>query len=187
MNTTDFKKIKLIILDRDGVINHDSENYIRCPDDWQPIPGSIEGISLLTKAGYQVVVATNQSGLGRGYYDLATLNAIHDKMNQLVEAAGGKIDAIFYCPHLPTDNCDCRKPKPGLVFQALEYAKLTPEQACFVGDSSRDLESAILADVMPVLVMTGNGAQALEKGVLEKIGIFQDLLSFSKMLVSGKL
>jgi D-glycero-D-manno-heptose 1,7-bisphosphate phosphatase len=187
MQKEDFQKLKLIILDRDGVINIDSEHYIRTPEEWHPIPGSIEAIALLTHAGMKVVVATNQSGLGRGYYDLETLNAIHAKMHHTVTAAGGKITEIFYCPHVPDDHCDCRKPKPGLVLQALKATQTQPDEACFVGDSSRDLEAAILANVKPVLVTTGNGAEALEKGILEKIGVFHDLLSFAKMLVKERV
>ena len=113
--------MKLIILDRDGVINHDSDAYIKSPDEWLPISGSLEAIARLSHAGYRIAVATNQSGVGRGYYSLATLANIHEKMNQAVRAAGGLIDVIFFCPHVPDEACECRKPKPGLFYQIAEY------------------------------------------------------------------
>ena len=108
---------KLIILDRDGTINRDSDDYIKSPDEWLPLPGSIEAIARLCQAGWHIVIASNQSGLGRGLFDLATLNLMHDKMNKLLAVAGGRVDAIFFCPHLPQDNCQCRKPLPGLFEQ----------------------------------------------------------------------
>ncbi len=107
--------MKLIILDRDGVINHDSDQFIKSPEEWKPIPGSLEAIARLNQAGYRVVVATNQSGIGRGLFDMDTLNAIHDKMHKALAQVGGRIDAIFFCPHTNADNCDCRKPKPGML------------------------------------------------------------------------
>ena len=107
--------MKLVILDRDGVINHDSASYIKSPDEWKPIPGSLEAIARLTQSGYSVVVATNQSGIGRGLFEMATLNAIHDKMHRALAQLGGRIDALFYCPHAADAKCDCRKPKPGMI------------------------------------------------------------------------
>jgi len=115
---------KLIILDRDGTINRDSDDYIKSPDEWLPLPGSIEAIARLCQAGWHIVIASNQSGLGRGLFDLATLNLMHDKMNKLLAVAGGRVDAIFFCPHLPQDNCQCRKPLPGLFEQIGERGYL---------------------------------------------------------------
>lgn len=148
----------LLVLDRDGVINHDSDQYIRCLDDWQPIAGSIEAIARASKAGYTVAVATNQSGLSRGYFDLDTLEDIHQQLCQRVEAEGGAIAGIFYCPHLPHDGCRCRKPGTGLL-EAME-AELgqTLPGAWFVGDSLKDLQAARAYGCQPVLVTTGKGA-----------------------------
>ena len=125
---------KLIILDRDGVINHDSDAYIKSPDEWRPLPGSIEAIARLTKAGFRIAVVTNQSGVARGLFDLQVLAAIHAKMLALVEKAGGRIDAIFFCPHGPNAACECRKPKPGLFVEALERFGALPAETWSVGD-----------------------------------------------------
>jgi D-glycero-D-manno-heptose 1,7-bisphosphate phosphatase len=156
------KRHKLIILDRDGVINEDSVDYIKSADEWQPIPGSLEAIAKLTKAGFQVVVATNQSGLARGYFDGATLQAMHDKMHRLVEQAGGKISAVAFCPHLPDAGCHCRKPNTGLIEMLAEKLNLDPQcflGAPFVGDSFKDLQAATTLGAQPILVKTGKGEQ----------------------------
>ena len=133
---------KLIILDRDGVINKDSPEYVRSPEQWHAVPGSLEAIAKLHKCGYKVVVATNQSGIARGYYTPETLEAIHKKMINQVENAGGRLDEIFVCPHGPDDNCDCRKPKPGLLLQAAEKFNVDPSEMVMIGDSMRDIIAA---------------------------------------------
>ena len=162
-------KPSLIILDRDGVINFDSEAYIKSPEEWIPIPGSLEAIALLSQQGYQVHVATNQSGIARHYYDLATLERIHQKMHAGVQALGGKIDFIAFCPHGPDSPCNCRKPKPGLFLQCLEHAQVSPEQTLTIGDSKRDLDAAEAADCTSWLVLTGNGQKTKQEH--ERLGI----------------
>lgn len=158
--------MKLIILDRDGVINHDSDAYIKSPDEWKPVQGSLEAIARLTKAGYRIAVATNQSGVARGLFDLATLGAIHTKMQARVAAAGGRIDAIFFCPHAADSHCDCRKPKPGLVLDVLARFHANPVEVTVVGDSLRDLQAATAAGCRPVLVLTGKGKRTMQTGGL---------------------
>jgi D-glycero-D-manno-heptose 1,7-bisphosphate phosphatase len=149
--------MKLIILDRDGVINYDSAQFIKSPDEWKPLPGSLAAIAQLNQAGYRVVVATNQSGIGRGLFEMDTLNAIHEKMLKALAQAGGRIDAIFICPHTSADNCPCRKPKPGMLHEiALRFsADLTGVPA--VGDALRDLQAAAAVGAQPLLVRTGKG------------------------------
>lgn len=159
------KQSNLIILDRDGVINFDSPDFIKTEAEWLPIPGSLEAIAQLNQSGYTVVVATNQSGIARGLFDIATLNRIHHKMQQTLTALGGNIHSIYFCPHTPQDNCLCRKPKPGLFHQIAEvfdidFSKTT---VMAVGDSLRDLEAAFDAGCQPILVLTGNGVKTLEK------------------------
>ena len=151
----------LLLLDRDGVINHDSENYIRSLTDWRPIDGSYEAIARASKAGFDVVVVTNQSGLARGYFDQATLEQIHHELRQRVSDFGGRIDAIAYCPHGPDDGCDCRKPAAGMLIEALARFKTSPDDAVLIGDSLRDLQAAERAGVRPVLVRTGNGEKTI--------------------------
>lgn len=149
---------KLIILDRDGVINEDSDNFIKSPDEWIPIPGSLNAIAQLNQANYRVVVATNQSGLARGLLNIDTLNAIHNKMNHALASEGGRIDGLFFCPHGPKSGCDCRKPRPGLLQQIAERFHVSLERVPCVGDSLRDLQAARAVDAQPILVRTGNGA-----------------------------
>lgn len=172
--------MKLLILDRDGVINQDSDDYIKSPDEWIPIPGSAEAIARLNAAGYKVVVATNQSGVGRGYFSLHTLDAIHAKMGETVAAAGGAIAGIYYCPHAPEDNCNCRKPKAGLIEQiAAEHGSVAGVSV--VGDSLRDLECGLPLGCSPVLVRTGKGERTLAKGLpaaLASTPVFDSLADF---------
>jgi len=169
----------MIILDRDGVINHDSDLYIKSPDEWQPIEGSLEAIARLHQAGIKVVVATNQSGIARGLYDEATLILIHDKMNQLIAQAGGVLAGIFYCPHGPDDCCDCRKPLPGLVYQITEAFAVDVNNVPFIGDSVRDLVAAEAAGCQPVLVKSGKGERSIASGKVEShVPIFDNLASF---------
>lgn len=148
----DDDKIKLIILDRDGVINFDSPDYIKSPEEWHAIPGSLEAIAILNKAGFKVAVATNQSGVGRGYYDLVMLERIHRKMHAELEKVGGHLDALFFCPHHPDANCTCRKPKPGLLIQISEYLGIPLNQAIMIGDSPRDIEAAKAAGAKSILI-----------------------------------
>ena len=176
---------KLVILDRDGVINLDSDNYIRTLRQWIAIPSSIQAIADLSAAGYKIAVATNQSGIGRGYYDLATLEAMHQKMIELVEAKGGTIDKIVFCPHLDDDHCTCRKPKPGMLEQILEQFATAQTDAWFVGDSLRDLQAAWALDMPAALVKTGKGQRTLANTVLpESTLVFEDLADFSRYLLN---
>lgn len=168
--------MKLVILDRDGVINHDSDQYIKSPDEWKPIPGSLAAIARLNQAGYRVVVASNQSGIGRGLFETDTLNAIHEKMLKALAHVGGHIDAIFFCPHTNVDSCDCRKPKPGMFrdIAARFNADLTGVPA--IGDSLRDLQAAAAAGAQPMLVLTGKGRKTIdEPGLPADTLVFPDL------------
>ena len=149
--------MKLVILDRDGVINQDSDRFIKNPDEWRPIVGSLEAIAKLTQSGYRVIVATNQSGIGRGLFDMSTLNAIHEKMHRAVHQAGGRIDAIFYCPHAADSTCECRKPKPGMLIEIGLRFHTTLVGVPVVGDSLRELEAAARVGAQPILVETGKG------------------------------
>ncbi len=176
--------MKLIILDRDGVINFDSDQFIKNPDEWKPIPGSLEAIARLNQAGYRVVVATNQSGIGRGLFDMPTLNAIHDKMHKLLAQVGGRIDAIFFCPHTNEANCACRKPKSGMIEEIAVRYGITLQDVPAVGDSLRDLEAAARLGALPYLVLTGKGAKTQAKGNLpEGTLIYPDLASVVATLI----
>lgn len=146
---------KLIILDRDGVINYDSDTYIKTPKEWIPIPGSLEAIAELKKAGFQIAVATNQSGVGRGLLSEDTLKAIHEKMQHALAQTGGYIDALFYCPHTPDDQCSCRKPKPGLFYAIANHFNCSLTNVPAIGDSMRDIEAATIVGCQPILVQTG--------------------------------
>lgn len=177
--------MKLIILDRDGVINFDSAQFIKSPDEWKPIPGSLEAIARLTREGWRVVVATNQSGLARGLFEMTTLNAIHAKMHKAVAQAGGRIEAVFYCPHAADTNCDCRKPKPGLFNEiAARYGRdLSGVPA--VGDSLRDLQAAMGVGAKPILVRTGKGEKTLAAGGLPaNTPVYADLAEAVEHLLS---
>ncbi len=158
--------MKLVILDRDGVINLDSDQYIKSPEEWKPIAGSLEAIARFTQAGFRVVIATNQSGLGRGLFDMATLNAMHDKMHKAVNQLGGRIDAVFFCPHAQDAGCACRKPRPGMLLEIAERFNVPLAGVPAIGDSLRDLEAASAAGARPVLVLTGKGEQTLKSGGL---------------------
>lgn len=150
--------MKLIILDRDGTVNEDSSDYVKSADEWTPLPGALEAIARLNHAGWHVVIASNQSGLGRGLFDVATLNAMHDKMHQLLAKLGGRIDAVFYCPHAPEDGCHCRKPEPGLFEQIGERYGIELTGVPMVGDTLTDMVGAFAAGCQPHLVLTGKGA-----------------------------
>ena len=158
--------MKLIILDRDGVINQDSDAFIKSPDEWIPIPGSLEAIARLNQAGYRVVVATNQSGIARRLFDMATLNAIHQKMHAAILAAGAEIDTVFFCPHMSDENCDCRKPKPGMLHEIAKRFDVSLKGVPTVGDSLRDLQAGFISGCVPYLVMTGKGEKTQKNGGL---------------------
>ncbi|MCW5588216.1 MAG: D-glycero-beta-D-manno-heptose 1,7-bisphosphate 7-phosphatase [Legionellales bacterium] len=167
---------KLVILDRDGVINYDSDDYIKSPAEWIPIPGSLQAIAKLTQQGYDVAIATNQSGLARGYYDKAMLTKIHEKLLEYVAIYGGKIAKIVYCPHLPEDQCECRKPKPGLLQQLADYFSCDLQNVPVIGDSLRDIQAALAVSARPILVLTGNGLKHQETvRALGNIEIFANL------------
>ncbi len=175
----------LFILDRDGVINVESPDYIKSPDEWIPIPGSIEAIAQLSKAGHTVVIATNQSGLGRGLYDHATLEKIHQKMIDAVEVCGGKISKIYFCPHHPDDHCDCRKPKPGMLLQIMKDFSVTADQMIFIGDSDRDYGAARAVGCRFVLIKTGNGKKTAENLLQsESVLVFEDLAQAARRLLA---
>ncbi|HUX91191.1 MAG TPA: D-glycero-beta-D-manno-heptose 1,7-bisphosphate 7-phosphatase [Gallionellaceae bacterium] len=158
--------MKLIILDRDGVINYDSDQFIKNPEEWKPLPGSLEAIARLCQAGYRVVVATNQSGVGRGLFDMPTLNAIHEKMHKACAQAGGRIDAVFFCPHAADADCKCRKPKSGMIDEIAERYSVNLNGVPSVGDSLRDLEASARLGAQPILVLTGKGQKTQAKGGL---------------------
>lgn len=177
--------MKLVVLDRDGVINLDSEQYIKSPEEWTPIAGSLEAIARFTQAGYQVVVATNQSGLGRGLFDMATLNAMHDKMHKAVNQLGGRIDAVFFCAHAQDAGCACRKPQPGMLLEIAARFNVALERVPAIGDSLRDLQAARAAGALPILVLTGKGEQTLKAGGLpEGTEIYQDLAAAAMALAA---
>ena len=167
---------RLIVLDRDGVINHDSEQFIKTPDEWRPIPGSLEAIGRLNHAGYRVVVATNQSGVGRGLLDFATLNAIHEKMHRALAQVGGRIDAIFFCPHTAESRCECRKPRAGMLIEIGVRFNVEMTGVPCVGDGLRDLQAAEGVGAQPMLVLTGKGEKTPRDGGFPRnTVIFPDL------------
>ena len=177
--------MKLIILDRDGVINHDSAQFIKSPEEWRPIAGSLEAIARLNQWGYRVVVATNQSGIGRGLFDMDRLNAIHDKMNRAVAQAGGRIDSIFFCPHAADSTCECRKPRPGMLLEIAVRYNLELKGVPAVGDSLRDLQAAEAVGATPILVLTGKGQKTRDDPRLpEGIQVFPDLAAVATALTA---
>jgi len=177
--------MKLIILDRDGVINQDSAQFIKSPEEWRPIAGSLEAIARLNQWGYRVVVATNQSGIGRGLFDMDTLNAIHDKMNRAVAQAGGRIDSIFFCPHAADSTCECRKPRPGMLLEIAVRYNVELNGVPAVGDSLRDLEAAQAVGATPILVLTGKGQKTRDDPRLpEGIQVFPDLAAVAGALTA---
>jgi D-glycero-D-manno-heptose 1,7-bisphosphate phosphatase len=159
------QNLKLVILDRDGTINYDRDDYVKSPEEWQPMPHALEAIARLNHAGWHVVVVSNQSGLGRGLFDVATLNAMHAKMNKLLAAAGGRVDAVFYCPHSPEEQCACRKPLPGLFEQIGERFGIDLKGVPCVGDSLRDLQAGQAVGCAPHLVLTGKGEQFRQRAL----------------------
>jgi D-glycero-D-manno-heptose 1,7-bisphosphate phosphatase len=177
--------VKLVILDRDGVINEDSDEYIKSVDEFRLIPGSVEAIARLNQAGYRVAVATNQSGIARGYFDIDTLNAMHAKLRQALAAVGGHVELIAFCPHGPDDDCACRKPLPGLLQEIGQRLGTTLHGVPCIGDSLRDLEAARAVGGLPILVRTGKGAKTVAKGKgLEGVPVYRDLAEAVETLVS---
>ena len=173
--------LQLIILDRDGVINVESDLFIKSPEEWVAIPGSLEAIAELNRAGFTVAVATNQSGIARGLYSEEMLHSIHQKMQDELAKVGGAIDAIFYCPHHPDDGCECRKPLPGLLNQITEHYSCSLDGVPFVGDTLRDARAAQAAGATPVLVRSGYHDERLEQIAKdENILVFDNLLEFSE-------
>jgi D-glycero-D-manno-heptose 1,7-bisphosphate phosphatase len=170
---------QMVILDRDGVINHDSDDYIKSVDEWIPIPGSLEAIERLKKAGYLVTVATNQSGIARGLYNEEALRQIHNKMHDLLAQLGIGVDGVFYCPHAPWDNCACRKPKPGLLFQIAKQFDIDLSVTPFVGDTMSDIKAAEKANAMPILVRTGKGESTIQNfPEATDVPVYDDLAHF---------
>ncbi len=175
--------MKLVILDRDGTINHDSDDYIKSPAEWRPIKGSLEAIARLTQAGYRVVVATNQSGIARGLFDTKTLFAIHDLLQRSAGHVGGRIDAFFFCPHAADARCECRKPQPGMLLEVARRFNVSLEDTFMVGDARRDLEAAVAAGAKPVLVLTGKGRKTRDAGDLPRgTEVFADLAAFAERI-----
>ncbi len=180
------RQVKLIILDRDGVINYEREQFIKSPDEWRPIPGSLEAIARLNHAGFRVVVATNQSGLGRRLLDTATLISIHEKLHKALAQVGGRIDAVFFCPHTADANCDCRKPKPGMLADIGQRFGVELTGVPCIGDSLRDLQAAEACGAQPILVLTGKGEKTLRDGNFPKNTIiFPDLAFAATALLAG--
>lgn len=176
---------RVVVLDRDGVINRESPDFIRSPAEWIPLPGSVQAIADMTAAGFSVVVATNQSGVGRGLFTAKTLSAIHDRMTSTVEAAGGRLAGIFFCPHRPEDGCECRKPRAGLMRQIEARFGTSLRGQPLIGDSYRDLEAAWHVGARAILVRTGNGAAT--EGRLadsDEVTVFPDLAAAAAQLVS---
>ncbi|NQY51735.1 MAG: D-glycero-beta-D-manno-heptose 1,7-bisphosphate 7-phosphatase [Piscirickettsiaceae bacterium] len=165
----------LIILDRDGVINHDSEHFIKSSTEWHAIDGSLEAIVRLNHANYQVVVITNQSGIARGLFDIPILNRIHSEMQKMLSQAGGKIEAILFCPHGPCDNCNCRKPKDGSFKALARRLQIKLDGVPAIGDSLRDIQAAKFAGATPILVGTGKGKRTFNQGIPEKVAVYNDL------------
>ncbi len=175
---------RYVLLDRDGVINNDSEEFIKSPEEWLPIEGSLEAIALLNEHGFKVVVVTNQSGIARGFFDIAMLEKIHAKMQQLVMEKGGKIDAIYFCPHGPVDDCNCRKPKPGLLKTFAKDKNVHLTGMAVIGDSLRDLQAAQAVGASPILVKTGKGQKTLNENPDLNLPVFDNLYDAARYLSS---
>lgn len=180
--------MNLVILDRDGVINEDSDEYIKSPDEWVPIPGSLQAIARLNHANIQVVVATNQSGLARKIFDISILNAIHRKMSESLSEVGGHIDGVLFCPHGPDDNCHCRKPKPGLLEEIAQRFHCELENIPVIGDSLRDIQAAQAVGAQGILVRTGKGSKTLaaKNSELNGVPVFDNLQQTVDSLLNNK-
>lgn len=180
-------KQRLVILDRDGVINEDSSKFVKSADEWIPIAGSIEAIAALSQGGFTVAVASNQSGIARGLFDIQALDEMHRKLSELVVAAGGRVDCVAVCPHGPDDDCECRKPRPGLLLQIGEHFAVGLESVAVIGDSLRDLQAAAAVGAEPILVRTGNGGrvEAELPQELKSIPVFDDLAAAANSLLAS--
>jgi D-glycero-D-manno-heptose 1,7-bisphosphate phosphatase len=180
--------MKLVILDRDGTINEDSADYVKSPDEWTPLPGALEAIARLNHGGWHVVIASNQSGLGRGLFDVSTLNAMHAKMHGLLADVGARIDAVFYCPHAPDAACHCRKPESGLFEQIGERYGIDLRGVPMVGDTANDLLGAVAVGCEPHLVLTGKGAlyrgRTLPENFPKETRIHADLAAFADFVIA---
>jgi D-glycero-D-manno-heptose 1,7-bisphosphate phosphatase len=177
--------MKLVILDRDGVINQDSDQFIKNTSEWKQIPGSLNAIARLNHAGYRVVIASNQSGIGRGLFDMGAVNAINEKMYRALAQVGGRIDALFYCPHAADANCECRKPKPGMFIDIAQRFHVDLAGVPAIGDSLRDLQAAAAAGAQPMLVLTGKGARTEAAGGLPNgTPVFKDLAEAVRNIVA---
>jgi D-glycero-D-manno-heptose 1,7-bisphosphate phosphatase len=180
--------MKLVILDRDGTINEDSPDFVKSPEEWMPLPGALEAVARLNHAGWHVVVASNQSGLGRGLFDVSTLNAMHAKMHRMLAAVGGRVDAVFYCPHGPDERCRCRKPEPGLFEQIGERYGIDLRGVPTIGDSPRDVLAGVAAGCEPHLVLTGKGAVYARRSLPDTLPattrVHQDLAAFADALIA---
>ena len=178
--------MSLIILDRDGVINYDSTDFIKSEDEWIPIPGSLEAISQLSQNGYRIIIVSNQSGISRRKLTIDDLNSIHQKMIMHLAQYGGSIEAIVFCPHGPRQGCDCRKPKPGMLFDIAKRLRISLKEVYFVGDSQRDIDAAQAAGAKPVLVRTGNGAVLDDSGCVPvDVPVYNDLAEFVDTLLNA--
>ena len=178
--------MKLIILDRDGVINHDSDDFIKSADEWLPISGSLEAIARLYLNGYRIIVISNQSGLARGKFNIEALNTIHDKMHRMLAGYGGVIEAIFFCPHSPDDGCGCRKPKPGLYLEVAKRLRIKLNNVFAVGDKLSDIHAATAGGAKPVLVRTGHGRLVADDGAVpDGVPVFDDLAAFVERLLQN--
>jgi D-glycero-D-manno-heptose 1,7-bisphosphate phosphatase len=179
--------MKLVILDRDGTLNEDSADYVKSPEEWMPLPGALEAVARLNHAGWHVVVASNQSGLGRGLFDVSTLNAMHAKMHRMLAAVGGRVDAVFYCPHGPDERCRCRKPEPGLFEQIGERYGIDLRGVPAIGDSPRDVLAGVAVGCAPHLVLTGKGAayagRSLPDALPQDTRVHRDLAAFADFLI----
>lgn len=178
---------KFVILDRDGVINQEGPDHVRSPEEWLPIPGSLEAIARLNKAGYRVFVSTNQSGIARGYFDIETLSLIHKKMQDMLAELGGKVEMVLFCPHGPADDCSCRKPKPGMLHDLEQRLGSSLVGVPFVGDALRDLQAGIAVGAHPVLVLTGKGQLTLEENKgMDFPDVYENLAAFADAWISGE-
>jgi D-glycero-D-manno-heptose 1,7-bisphosphate phosphatase len=181
------RDLRLVVLDRDGTLNQDPEGFLRGPEDWQPLPGALEAVALLNQEGWRVVIASNQSGLGRGLFDVATLNEIHAHMHKSLALAGARVEAVFFCPHAPEDACDCRKPEPGLLRQIGQRFHVPLDQVVAVGDSVRDAQAAVAAGCQAHLVLTGQSSRHRDgsrpEGLPDGVRVHRDLLAFAETLV----
>ncbi|MGQ9725426.1 MAG: D-glycero-beta-D-manno-heptose 1,7-bisphosphate 7-phosphatase [Tepidimonas sp.] len=182
------RDLRLVVIDRDGTLNRDPEDFLHGPDDWEPLPGAPEAVARLNEAGWRVVVACNQPGLERGLFDVETLNAVHARMHKALAQAGGRIDAVFFCPHAPEDGCDCRKPAPGLLLQIAARYGVAPAQLVVVGDSVRDVCAGVAAGCDTHLVLTGQSAAyrggSRPPGLPGDVTVHDDLLAFADALIA---